>query len=319
MIENEEGDTEKRNSVNGEANATAPSQAERFPVNGSHRQDVANGSENGRQDRKGDPRRFLSRRAVGEWLTALIGLGSLAVSFLTYKNAADTSDLKNAVANLTTLASEARRQADAMRDQAKAMQGQLDQMTAAQRPWMLARDLTVEGVDVLPDDAIIMFSTGYKVTNFGQSPATDVFINTGLFIEGVDAIDVDAIRKLCKSRPLGSGLFLRFYRDMMGPKQTEEIIGFPIQNGIFVRDTRSLEESGISKVNANFVLGGCITYRFLGGDILHKTGFAIRAQSARVRIIDRIVELEQVQISKREKVAFRDLMLTSIPSLSFAD
>ena len=107
-----------------------------------------------------------------------------------------------------------------MRDQAKAMQGQLDQMTAAQRPWMLAHNLTVEGVDILPDDAIIMFSTGYKVTNFGQSPATDVFINTGLFVEGVDATDVDAIRKLCKPRPLGNALFLRFYRDIMGPNTT---------------------------------------------------------------------------------------------------
>ena len=76
-----------------------------------------------------------------------------------------------------------------MQAQTKAMQGQLDQMTAAQRPWLLSHDLAVEGIDVISDAHAIMISANYKITNYGQSPAVDVFINTGLFIDGIDAMD----------------------------------------------------------------------------------------------------------------------------------
>lgn len=123
MIENEESSAEKRSSVDGEENAASPNQTESHPVNGSHYQDKASGPADGRQNSKDDPRRFPGNLAVNEWLTLLIGIGSLVVSYLTYKNAADTSDLKSAVINLTSLASDARRQADATQAQAKTMQG----------------------------------------------------------------------------------------------------------------------------------------------------------------------------------------------------
>lgn len=56
---------------------------------------------------------------VYEWLTffvgcgaLLVGVGSLVVSYWTYRNAADTTDIKQAVVGLAKLAKEAKRQAD---------------------------------------------------------------------------------------------------------------------------------------------------------------------------------------------------------------
>jgi hypothetical protein len=55
----------------------------------------------------------------------LVGVGSLVVSFLTYRNAADTSDLKNAIGNLSELATQTKRQADATHDQLGAVRDQV--------------------------------------------------------------------------------------------------------------------------------------------------------------------------------------------------
>ena len=209
--------------------------------------------------------------------------------------------------------------AEAGRIQAQAAQGQLDQMTAAQRPWVLTSELSIERVDILPDIAAIMASTNYKVTNFGQSPAMDVFVTTALFIEGLDAVDKSAIRALCKPHPVGSELFLYFYRYVMASGKVEEIFGFPIQNGVFAREIRSLEKRGITKVDANFVLGGCITYKFLGSDILHETGFAIRAQDARVRVVGHITEFDSVEIGKRGAIESQKFLLAPDASLGFAN
>ena len=40
-------------------------------------------------------RSFLSRLTTNEWLTFLVGVGSLVVSYMTYRTAADTSDIKD--------------------------------------------------------------------------------------------------------------------------------------------------------------------------------------------------------------------------------
>jgi len=185
----------------------------------------------------------------------------------------------------------------------------------------MAHELSVEGIDILPDDAEIMFSTQYKITNFGRSPALDAFVTTHLFVQGVDVIDEAAIRKLCQPRPAGAELFLRFYRDIIGPGQSEEIIGFPLQSGIFVRETRSLMQAGMTKVTADFVLGGCITYKVLGSDAPHASGFAIRARKARPRIVEHGIKLEfdEIQIVAREKINIQDLMLTPNGVGSFRD
>ncbi len=74
----------------------------------------------------------MGRLSVNEWLTFLVGVGSLVVSVFTYLNAADTRDIKGAVSKLAVLAEQTKRQADAqngqlgvMRDQVAALKDQL--------------------------------------------------------------------------------------------------------------------------------------------------------------------------------------------------
>ena len=74
-----------------------------------------NRSDDGEESSSRPSRSFLSRPS--EWLTFLVAAGSLAVAFPTYRNAADTSDIKNAIGNLSELATQTKRQADATRDQ----------------------------------------------------------------------------------------------------------------------------------------------------------------------------------------------------------
>jgi hypothetical protein len=73
-----------------------------------------------------------SRLSTNEWLTLLvgvgsllIGVGSLAVAYMTYRNASDTSDIKTAIGNLSELATQTKRQADATHDQLGAVRDQV--------------------------------------------------------------------------------------------------------------------------------------------------------------------------------------------------
>ena len=150
MAENKEGAAEQQHGVGGTAPTARSGQAKVPAAHRSDEQGVANGSADSRQSRQDGARNLLRRITVNEWLTFLVGVGSLVISYLTYQNAADTSDLKAAVSNLTNLASEARRQADAMQIQAKVMQEQLDQMAAAQRPWLMVSNLSISTIQQFP-------------------------------------------------------------------------------------------------------------------------------------------------------------------------
>jgi hypothetical protein len=123
----------------------------------------AHGSQNGRHQSEPSPRGFLRRLTINEWLTFLVGVGSLFVSYLTYKNAADTSDLKGAVQNLTNLAVDTTRQADASQEQLKVLKDN-------QRPWLgLAHIEALRGIIPSTDHYI---PVDYR--NFGRTPASHV-------------------------------------------------------------------------------------------------------------------------------------------------
>lgn len=116
--------------------STAPVNVQGFPAEGTSSQSQTDSADEGSQkDRKGS-RSFLHLLSLSEWLTFWVGSGSLCVgiaslvvSCLTYQNAADTSDLKAAVANLTNMAADTHRQADTA-------QGQLAEMQADERAWI---------------------------------------------------------------------------------------------------------------------------------------------------------------------------------------
>jgi hypothetical protein len=95
---------------------------------------VSDRPDGGEEASGGPPRSFLRRLTTNEWLTFLVAVGSLVVSFLTYRNAADTSDIQHAIGNLSELATQTKRQADntheqlgAVRDQVSALKDQAEE------------------------------------------------------------------------------------------------------------------------------------------------------------------------------------------------
>lgn len=93
---------------------------ENGPTLGSHEAGSADSANNGGDDNRNPSRNFLSRLTANEWLTFLVAIGSLAVSILTWRTVADTSDIKSAIGNLADLATQTKRQADATHEQAEA-------------------------------------------------------------------------------------------------------------------------------------------------------------------------------------------------------
>lgn len=125
------GDQTHRNTEDSKANALPPAQPDALALSADE-MDGSNGTQDGRQKSSGSSRGLLSRLTSNEWLTllvgvgsVLVGVGSLVVSYLTYRNAADTSDIKTAIGNLSELATQTKRQADAMQDQLGAVRDQV--------------------------------------------------------------------------------------------------------------------------------------------------------------------------------------------------
>lgn len=335
MIENEKSDAEKRDGVNGVEGALTAIQVEGPPFNRPHRQNMPDGTADGRHNGKEDTRRFPSRLTFNEWLTFLIGVGSLVVSCLTYKNAADTSDLKSAVVNLTSLAGDARRQADAMQAEAKAMQGQLVQMETAQRAWLLVDDLSVGNIEQFPAGAGIVAFAKYRITNLGHSPATGIFINTALVFKGLDQFDADSIRRICMARPSEDERTLAEYSGIILPGRTQVIDGIgegasfshAIDSIESERDAQNREAQNIGQKlgfrvpgkpakgwGSLFIdptLAGCVTYKVGGSDALHETGFAFNAHNGILNI--------PVEVGQKGEVFSGPLQITSSAVGNFAN
>jgi hypothetical protein len=104
-------------------------------------------------------RNFISRRTVSEALTLLVAMGSLAVSFMTYLNARDTSDVKKAIGNLAELATQTKRQADNAGNQ-------LDVMKQDGRAWIgVAQAVAAPFAISTPVNITVAY------TNVGRRPA----------------------------------------------------------------------------------------------------------------------------------------------------
>lgn len=69
------------------------------------------------------PRR--RRPTFHEWLTTLIALAALGVSFASWRTAANTTELRQAIASLTDLAGQTKRQADGVTGQLSILQAQV--------------------------------------------------------------------------------------------------------------------------------------------------------------------------------------------------
>lgn len=95
---------------------------------GAEEQKPADTGRHRRQQRVGNPFRFLNRLTINEGLTLLVAIGGLGVSFLAYLNASDTRDIKLGVRGLADLAHQASIQAGETKRQADELHTQFAQV-----------------------------------------------------------------------------------------------------------------------------------------------------------------------------------------------
>lgn len=180
-------------------------------------------------------------------------------------------------------------QISAMQDQAKIIQEKFNQIMAKQRPWLAVSDLKYNDVTVYPVGPGVLIDASYKITNFGHFPAVEVFINTALIFSDRESFDNQSARNLCNEHPRIDDKLLAGYSNLILPGQVLELISYPLRPNfaaIFSHSIESLVNAGVSSVAVDFFLAGCITYRTLGSEILHHTGFAYKAQSIDAEIPD---------------------------------
>lgn len=75
---------------------------------------------------KADFQGLLGRLSVNEWLTLLLAVGSLTVSYMTFRGSQDNTELRNAIQNISRLADQTKRQADGTNAQLAEIKRQAD-------------------------------------------------------------------------------------------------------------------------------------------------------------------------------------------------
>jgi hypothetical protein len=252
--------------------AAPESLPQRKPENGAalgaHEINQANGSDDGSDSNERPPRYFFPRITINEFLTAVLSVASLVVSYLTYHVVADTSDIKAAIRNLSDLATQAQRQADATN-------GQLAEMRDEQRPWLqvtpeIRGPLVVEGGQ-------LSMKVGLLVRNSGRTPAISVRGRAQLKVASFLKIEdgVDAVRLFCKT-PVPTPSWKRFFDGGVGDDAVfpngEDVIEIPAVADEETAFPFGFKEFGVKQIGPYLNIIFCIAYKTIGGDDILHTG-----------------------------------------------
>jgi hypothetical protein len=113
-----------------------------------------------------------------------------------------------------------REQLGVMRDQANAMQGQIDQMVMAERPWVMLTDVKPESLSS-DDKAGVLFWGRLSVKNVGHLPAQNVSVTGQLLIHDSLQLPEEAMRTVCHE---AQGSFV-IPGKVLFPDQTQNVDG----------------------------------------------------------------------------------------------
>jgi hypothetical protein len=240
---------------------------------GSHEINQTNGSNEGSDSNERPPRYFFPRATINEFLAFVLSAASLAVSYLTYRVVADTSDIKSAIHNLSELATQAQRQADATR-------GQLDEMRDEQRPWVRVIP-QIKGA-LNNNDGALTLVIELSAKNLGRTPAISVIGKAGIEIWSnmfkVTPNSEAKIISLCDEK------IDSFWFAFAGEPGNDVI--FPDSDGIIyvdagqresyndaiVKTIQPVERNKDVEVSDTIELVFCVVYKGMGDTALHHTG-----------------------------------------------
>lgn len=100
MAENEKASNQEKESNSAKINPISKAETKNPSIDSTHKENGANSTNNGGQPSIKSAHSLLGYLTINEWLTFLIAVGSLVVSYMTYRTANETSDIKAAVTNL---------------------------------------------------------------------------------------------------------------------------------------------------------------------------------------------------------------------------
>jgi hypothetical protein len=252
------------------ANPLPEGQVKAPPALGAHE---APGAERANERRDGDQRpsrNFLRRLTVNEGLTLLVAIASLAVSILTLRVVADSSDIKSAIGNLSELAAQTKRQADATN-------GQLTEMRDEQRPWLQV----IPKIDgpLTNKDGRLTVEVGLGIKNSGRTPA--VAVKGRAELQSTKAIypisdSVGIIKALCKSSPSLAWKFITEDGgyDIVFPENSDVVDVEAANIGVYDKKMPFFDEGflGLKEITTPVHLVFCVAYKGMGEDDPHHTG-----------------------------------------------
>jgi hypothetical protein len=286
------GDHAENDSDDSVADPFFPREAEVSPALGTHKAGRADRANDGGDDENRPSRNFLFELSVNEWLTFLVGLGSLFVAALAYRNAADNSDIRDAIRNLSELASQAQRQADATNRQVAEMRDE-------QRPWLQVVP-QIKG-PLVNNDGRLVLDIGLAIKNSGRTHAVSVMGKTqlkardGLVAKILGSFHsktkgVDVLKSICKDLPndiwksvkanddTGADIIFPGGDDVILVEAATDYVkasDIPSKEGLW-----SLDSTGEPVPSVNLVF--CVTYKAVGeDDSLHTGGVISYLRSSR--------------------------------------
>lgn len=143
---------------------------EEHDLHGTAEGDEPAGQDQSRSEPSSYERGMLRWTKIGAVATAVLGLGTIVLAIAALRNASLVSSQLGEMEN-------AGKQTDKI---VQTMQGQLDQMKAAQRPWISVIDVTARTWPIHQDNRAI-FKLTFDLKNVGHSPAT-VLVRAGVLM-----------------------------------------------------------------------------------------------------------------------------------------
>ncbi|HEY4941092.1 MAG TPA: hypothetical protein VII56_06660 [Rhizomicrobium sp.] len=273
MDDDKTGKQDQSPAIDEKSNPGAAIQAEVGSAQGVNPKGASDSSGPTGQDNKQPTANLLHRLTINECLTLFVALGSLAVAVLTFVNSLDTSDIKGAVSNLSTLATQASRQADAV-------QGQLTEMRAEQRPWLAVKVTMTQDLQI--EDKYLRSGVAITIKNVGHTPAFAVEATApqGYFYYSGHHNWTELEHRYCADSPR----FWEIAKEVEGQtyfpgEEKDWAMGGMGAGGSYGIGISSQDIAAAVRASGNVLdlwVYGCVDYQFGNPPTHHQTGYIYR-------------------------------------------
>ena len=261
-------------------------ETEETPVLGADQEGDSTGPQDGRHKGKRNPFNVLRHLTVNERLTLLVGVGTLVVSILAAISAADNRDTRDAIRNLSELASQTKRQADAssaqvalLNDQLQALRRQAGSTDSLASAAGRSADAAADQVREMRDEKRPWITVGEPVL-VPQTPTDERWGQRWLAIPLSASGQRPAFKVTVLARLLAHSAEVRSAQAELcvrtNPKiQYDNAALFPGQRRL--ENVANVTANALNTLSVNGIfrgaIAGCVVYADEGGN-LHRTTFA---------------------------------------------